>query len=84
MEYVYSFIRSGKFDEARDFLFKIGQSWRAATLEGSKLFSDKNFLSEKQMENQIFLNEGNLNRDIWKLIVQKMIKDVRNFSFFYS
>lgn len=75
MEYVYSFIRSGKFDEARDFLFKIGQSWRAATLEGSKLFSDKNFMSEEQMENQIFLNEGNLNRDIWKLVVQKMIKD---------
>ena len=76
MEYVYSFIRSGKFDEARDLLFKIGQSWRAATMEGFKLFSDKNFLNEEQMDNQIFLNEGNLNRDIWKLVVQKMMKDV--------
>ncbi len=77
MEYVYSFIRAGELNTARDFCFKIGQSWRAATLEGFKLFSDKNYHSDDQRKNnQLFLNEGNLNRDIWRLMVQRLIKDV--------
>ncbi len=75
MEYVYSFIRAGELASARNFLFKIGQSWRAATLEGCQLFSDKNY-SENGENGQVFLNEGNLNRDIWRLMVQRLVKDV--------
>ena len=88
-EYIYSFVRAGELNAARDFCFRIGQSWRAATLEGFKLFNDKNYFSSAQDEyhndsnftmmqtnNQIYLNEGNFNRDIWRLMVQRLIKDV--------
>lgn len=96
-EYIYSFVRSGELNAARDFCFKIGQSWRAATLEGFKLFNDRNFFSTAEQlqqqqddddennftmmpsNNQVFLNEGNFNRDIWRLMIQRLIKD-ENFS----
>ena len=84
MEYIFAFIRAGDLDSARDFCFKVGQSWRAATLEGFKLYNDDNYLSDsttnmnnRQAKQQIFKNEGNLNRDIWRLMVQKLIKDVK-------
>ena len=76
MEYIYSFVRAGELTQARDFCFKIGQSWRAASLEGFKLFSDKNYSNNRLDSNQLYLNEGNLNRDIWRLMVQRLIKDV--------
>lgn len=79
MEYIFAFIRAGDLKSARDFCQKIGQSWRAATLEGFRLFGDKNYsvTSNFGINNQkeIFKNEGNLNRDIWRLMVHKMIKD---------
>lgn len=82
MEYVFAFIRAGDLDTARDFCFKIGQSWRAATLEGFKLFQDNNYgrnghrLASGRKEHEVFKNEGNFNRDIWRLMVYKLIKDV--------
>ncbi len=103
-EYIYSFVRSGELNVARDFCFKIGQSWRAATLEGFKLYNDRNYFSsaseaayqnidddennltimqqQQQLNNQVFLNEGNFNRDIWRLMVQRLIKDVYFFFIF--
>ena len=80
MEYIFAFIRAGELESARDFCFKVGQTWRAATLEGFKLFNDKNYLSDStrkinNQQQQIHKNEGNLNRDIWRLMVQKLIKD---------
>jgi hypothetical protein len=30
-----------------------------------------------QQQHEIFKNEGNLNRDIWRLMVHRLIKDVR-------
>lgn len=81
MEYIFAFIRAGDLKSARDFCQKIGQSWRAATLEGFRLFSDNNYLINSNLginnQKQIFKNEGNLNRDIWRLMVHKMIKDER-------
>ena len=61
MEYVYSYIRAGKLNSARDLCFKVGQSWRAATLEGFKLYKDKNYFTQNENrfddENkEIFLN----------------------------
>jgi nuclear pore complex protein Nup107 len=88
MEYIYFFIRSGQHSAARDLCFKVGQAWRAATLEGGNLFSDPNYSSDNnnenvnpkwssnKSENYLKPNEGNLNRDLWKLIVNKLIKDV--------
>lgn len=81
MEFVFAFVRSGDINGAKDLCSKVGQLWRAATLDGFKLFNDENFLgrsatnaSGKQVE--LKLNEGNMNRDVWKLMVSKMIKDV--------
>ena len=93
MEYIFAFIRAGDLDSAREFCFKVGQSWRAATLEGFKLFSDENYLSNsmtnlnnRQQKQQVFKNEGNINRDIWRLMVHKLIKDVgfcKHFNFLH-
>ncbi|CAF0971958.1 unnamed protein product [Brachionus calyciflorus] len=79
MEYIFAFIRAGDLNSARDFCLKIGQPWRAATLEGFKLFNDRNYAVNGdfriQQQHQIYKNEGNLNRDIWRLMVYKLIKD---------
>lgn len=91
MEYIFAFIRAGDLDTARDFCFKIGQSWRAATLEGFKLYQDNNYsransrssrlAAANRKEQEVFKNEGNFNRDIWRLMVYKLIKDVRIISY---
>ena len=84
MEYIFAFVRAGDTQSARDFCFKVGQSWRAATLEGFKYFSDENYAHSDAMYNrvkvsgqqhEVFKNEGNLNRDIWRLVVYRLIKD---------
>ena len=81
MEFVFAFVRSGDINGAKDLCYKVGQSWRAATLEGFKLFNDENFQSQSRSNGQgkhveLKLNEGNMNRDVWRLMVSKMIKDV--------
>lgn len=83
MEFVFAFVRSGDINGAKDLCFKVGQSWRAATLYGFKLFNDDNFLGRHSAaaaashgkQDELKLNEGNMNRDVWKLMVSKMIKD---------
>jgi nuclear pore complex protein Nup107 len=84
MEYIFAFIRAGDLNAARDFCLKIGQSWRAATLEGAKLFQDDNYTQSRHLnartnrnQQELFKNEGNLNRDIWRLMVYKLIRNVR-------
>uniref|UniRef100_H2YVY0 Nuclear pore complex protein n=1 Tax=Ciona savignyi TaxID=51511 RepID=H2YVY0_CIOSA len=42
LKIVFSFIRSGKIEEAEDFCVTHGQPWRAATLEGWRLHNDPN------------------------------------------
>lgn len=81
-EYIFTFVRAGDLNGAREFCSKIGQPWRAATLEGFRLFNDRNYDvnhndTSLKSNNQIYFNEGNLNRDIWRLMVQSLIKDDR-------
>lgn len=83
MEYLFVFIRAGDLESAREFCFKVGQPWRAATLEGFKLFQDNNYspcysYELNSREKKVFKNEGNMTRDIWRLMVYKLIKDVSN------
>ena len=93
MEYAFGFVRAGDLASARDFCVRVGQSWRAATFEGFRLFNDENynvaaaaaattgsrrlFSGQQQSDPHVYNNEGNLNRDIWRLMVHKLIKDVR-------
>jgi nuclear pore complex protein Nup107 len=81
MEYIFAFLRAGDLNSARDFCLKIGQSWRAATFEGFKLFNDENYSTNSTAFNnkqqfEIYKNEGNLNRDVWRLMVYRLIKNV--------
>ena len=78
-------MRAGEASAARDFCFKVGQAWRAATLEGFKYFDDENYAQSDRLyhrvkvsgqQHDIFKNEGNLNRDVWRLMVYRLIKDV--------
>jgi hypothetical protein len=60
---LFTLIRSGQLDKAQQLCIKIGQAWRAATLEGWKLYHDPNY--ERNMGEEKLPVEGNRNRDIW-------------------
>ena len=60
---LFTLIRSGQLDKAQQLCVKVGQAWRAATLEGWKLYHDPNY--ERNMGEEKLPVEGNKNRDIW-------------------
>ena len=65
--------------QAQQFLMKVGQSWRAATLEGWKLYHDPNY--ESLGRDGVLRNpEGNMYRDIWKTACWRMAQDVSDYS----
>ncbi|GAA6081875.1 nuclear pore complex protein Nup107 isoform X1, partial [Tachysurus ichikawai] len=43
LRYIYTLIRAGMTDEAQRLCKRCGQAWRAATLEGWKLYHDPNY-----------------------------------------
>ena len=45
LQYVFACIRAGQLDEAQKLCSKCGQAWRAATLEGWRLYHDPNYTS---------------------------------------
>ncbi|XP_056445351.1 nuclear pore complex protein Nup107 [Gadus chalcogrammus] len=57
-------IRAGMTEEAQRLCKRCGQAWRAATLEGWKLYHDPNMTSGLGRLTPV---EGNPNRRIWKL-----------------
>jgi nuclear pore complex protein Nup107 len=63
LQSLFSLIRSGQLDRAQQLCVKVGQPWRAATLEGWKLFHDPNY--EENLGGEKLPVEGNRNRDIW-------------------
>ena len=71
-------IRAGLLETAQDLCIRVGQPWRAACLEGWKLFHDPNYgkcsTGGGGLEDKLPV-EGNKNRDIWKRAVWKMIQD---------
>ena len=68
-------IRAGLFESAQELCIKMGQSWRAAALEGWKLYHDPNYDEGDRPVDEKQIQEGNKNRDIWKKVVWKMIGD---------
>ena len=72
---MFACIRAGLLETAQDICIRMGQSWRAAALEGWKLFHDPNYETGNQGVDEKLVSEGNKNRDIWKKVVWKMIKD---------
>ncbi|CAB0008584.1 unnamed protein product [Nesidiocoris tenuis] len=70
---VFAEIRKGNIDKAQEICIHCGQAWRAATLEGWRLFHDPNYLSTEGKSK--LPTEGNPNRGIWKLCAWKMCED---------
>lgn len=73
---ILSLIRCGQLEKAQQLCIHCGQPWRAATLEGWKLYHNPNLNVEG--ESRVLLpTEGNPNRDLWKLAAWRMSEDVR-------
>jgi len=68
-------VRCGLLDEAQDLCNRLGQSWRAATLEGWKLYHDPNYESGTDGQGDKIPIEGNKHRDIWKKVAWRLTKD---------
>jgi len=54
---------------------KVGQMWRAATLDGWRLYHDPN-LESLGPAGSVLKVHGNRNRDIWKSACWKLSEDV--------
>ncbi|XP_062520913.1 nuclear pore complex protein Nup107-like [Corticium candelabrum] len=72
---IYFFIRAGRLDEAQKLCNRAGQPWRAAALEGWRLWHDPNYYKdsadqpqpdERNNGDEILPVEGNPYRDLWK------------------
>ncbi|KAG7320612.1 hypothetical protein KOW79_016465 [Hemibagrus wyckioides] len=72
LRYIYTLIRAGMTNEAQRLCKRCGQAWRAATLEGWKLYHDPNY-SEGGAELQPV--EGNPHRCVWKLCCWRMAEE---------
>ncbi|XP_060066692.1 nuclear pore complex protein Nup107-like [Ylistrum balloti] len=73
LQTLFVYIRAGQLQEAQDICCEHGQAWRAATLEGWKLYHDPNF--EAMVKGQTCSVEGNPNRDIWRNVCWNMAKE---------
>jgi hypothetical protein len=45
LDYIFACIRAGQIDEAHRVCIKVGQMWRAATLNGWRLYHDPNIIA---------------------------------------
>ncbi|KAJ8402438.1 hypothetical protein AAFF_G00369270 [Aldrovandia affinis] len=72
LKYLFALVRAGMMDEAQRLCKRCGQSWRAATLEGWKLYHDPNN-NGGGMELQPV--EGNPQRGVWKVCCWRMAEE---------
>ncbi|CAH2277846.1 nuclear pore complex Nup107 isoform X1 [Pelobates cultripes] len=72
LKYLFTLIRAGMTEEAQRLCKRCGQAWRAATLEGWKLYSDPNI---NNGESQLQPVEGNPYRCVWKACCWRMAED---------
>ncbi|XP_072233375.1 nuclear pore complex protein Nup107 [Leuresthes tenuis] len=69
---LFTLIRAGMTDEAQRLCKRCGQAWRAATLEGWKLYHDPNMTSGSSELQPV---EGNPQRGIWKACCWRMAEE---------
>ncbi|XP_067007328.1 nuclear pore complex protein Nup107 [Anabrus simplex] len=74
---VFVEIRCGRLEEAQTLCIHCGQPWRAASLEGWRLFHDPNYKLPVTSSSEKLPVEGNPNRDLWKLVAWRLASDVR-------
>ncbi|KAK9501224.1 hypothetical protein O3M35_011978 [Rhynocoris fuscipes] len=89
MKQMFREIRSGQLEKAQQLCIHCGQEWRAALLEGWRLFHDPNYSTDTihstigelnskrkcRTKREILPVEGNPNRDIWKICAWDMCED---------
>ncbi|KAK7508730.1 hypothetical protein BaRGS_00000296 [Batillaria attramentaria] len=63
LQHLFMCVRAGQIDKAQELCKSCGQAWRAATLEGWRLFQDNN---REHLHATITPVSGNPNRDVWK------------------
>uniref|UniRef100_A0A8C2ZDJ6 Nuclear pore complex protein n=1 Tax=Cyclopterus lumpus TaxID=8103 RepID=A0A8C2ZDJ6_CYCLU len=69
---LFTLIRAGMTEEAQRLCKRCGQAWRAATLEGWKLYHDPNMTSVSVELQPV---EGNPQRGIWKACCWRMAEE---------
>lgn len=69
---LFTLIRAGMTEEAQRLCKRCGQAWRAATLEGWKLYHDPNMTSGGVELQPV---EGNPHRGIWKACCWRMAEE---------
>uniref|UniRef100_A0A4W5KEZ4 Nuclear pore complex protein n=1 Tax=Hucho hucho TaxID=62062 RepID=A0A4W5KEZ4_9TELE len=76
LKYLFTLLRAGMTDEAQRLCKRCGQAWRAATLEGWKLYHDPNVNGGGA---ELLPVEGNPQRCVWKVCCWRMA-DNEHFS----
>eukprot|EP00794_Sanderia_malayensis_P019926 gene19926-21878_t len=74
LQFIFSFLRAGRLEEAKKMCVQYGQSWRAATLDGWRLWHDPNFEMSSKNE-EVKHTEGNAFGNLWKQCCWKMCED---------
>jgi len=72
---LFGCVRCGLLEEGQDLCVRVGQSWRAATLEGWRLYHDPNFESGTDGHGDKLPVEGNKHRDVWKYVAWTLTQD---------
>ena len=72
---VFGCVRCGLLEDGQDLCIRVGQAWRAATLEGWKLYHDPNYQSGTGGQGDKLPVEGNKHRDVWKAVAWRMTED---------
>uniref|UniRef100_A0A3B4UZY2 Nuclear pore complex protein n=1 Tax=Seriola dumerili TaxID=41447 RepID=A0A3B4UZY2_SERDU len=73
---LFTLIRAGMTEEAQRLCKRCGQAWRAATLEGWKLYHDPNMTSGSLELQPV---EGNPQRGIWKACCWRMAEELNRY-----
>jgi len=72
---LFGCVRCGLLEEGQDLCVRVGQSWRAATLEGWRLYHDPNFETGTGGQGDKLPVEGNKHRDVWKYVAWTLTQD---------
>uniref|UniRef100_A0A8C9SYL9 Nuclear pore complex protein n=1 Tax=Scleropages formosus TaxID=113540 RepID=A0A8C9SYL9_SCLFO len=72
LKYLFTLVRAGMTDEAQRLCKRCGQAWRAATLEGWKLYHDPNINGGGAELQPV---EGNPQRCVWKVCCWRMAEE---------
>ncbi|XP_070212005.1 nuclear pore complex protein Nup107-like [Littorina saxatilis] len=69
LQHLFMCIRAGQLEKAQELCQSCGQAWRAATLEGWRLFHDAN---RQRLQATLAPITGNPQRDVWKCVCWRM------------